>query len=54
MSVKESWPHFGLAKTLNVAAHCAVMNNIPAGQRVYGLVVDVSETLYGSPQGSGL
>jgi hypothetical protein len=28
MSVKESQPHFGLTGTLNVAAHCAAMNNI--------------------------
>jgi hypothetical protein len=46
--VRHWWPYFGLTTTLKVAAHCASLTSISAGQRRNGQVVDAAVDLYGS------
>ena len=42
------WPHSGHTGALNVAAYCATMGIISAGQRNNGQVADMPVELYGS------
>jgi hypothetical protein len=46
--IEPRWPDFGLITPLNVAACCALLSSISAGQLMYGLVADAPGTLYGS------
>jgi hypothetical protein len=45
---RHGWPYFGLTTTLKVAAHCASLTSISAGQRPNRQVVDATVDLYGS------
>ena len=51
------WPDFGLTVTPNADNYCALLSNIPAGQRLKSLAMIVPVYLYGSvsvvPGGSG-
>ena len=48
MPFQKAWPLFGRTRTLNVAAYCAPMSSILAGQRSNGQVADARDTVYGS------
>jgi hypothetical protein len=46
--VRRRWPLFGRQTTLNVAANCAPVSSISAGQQRNEQVVDARDTVYGS------
>ena len=46
--VRRRWPLFGRQTTLNVAAYCAPVSSISAGQQRNEQVVDARDTVYGS------